>query len=329
MALTPPPAAPQRGDRATFAQRVDAFITWLINFVSELVGLVANLNSIAAGGAYALPYLFNSPAAAIGGAVGTASGGHLAFSNEATVLLIDTKNLQGVSVKAILNAISTSSSAVKGTLRIVKQSDPSTFAIYNITSYTEDAGGKYGYFAVSYVLENGLFAENDPVILHLQRTGDKGDTGAAAINPSAKFSDRKSSGVSGGTNVTGEQTRTLNTTDYNTAGVTLSGNQVTIQPGTYEIQGRAPAHAVGYHRASLYNVTDGTPALVGSSEYASPAGGVQSSSAFMGRIVLTTAKTFSVRHYTGQATTSTGLGNAVSVSGVNETYTELNITKVA
>jgi hypothetical protein len=50
MAQTPPPAidpapapAPQRGDRATFSDRVDAFVTWLITAVTQFYALGVNV----------------------------------------------------------------------------------------------------------------------------------------------------------------------------------------------------------------------------------------------------------------------------------------------
>lgn len=49
MATTPPPltpfggAAPQRGDKATFSSRVDAFVTWLIAVVTQFIALAANV----------------------------------------------------------------------------------------------------------------------------------------------------------------------------------------------------------------------------------------------------------------------------------------------
>jgi hypothetical protein len=50
MSATPPPGmtptptpAPQRGDRLTFSARVDAFITWMITFVTEVAALASNV----------------------------------------------------------------------------------------------------------------------------------------------------------------------------------------------------------------------------------------------------------------------------------------------
>lgn len=42
-AVTPPPAlTPQRGDRTTFSARMDAFITWFVAVIAQLVALVTN-----------------------------------------------------------------------------------------------------------------------------------------------------------------------------------------------------------------------------------------------------------------------------------------------
>lgn len=309
----------------TFKADVDAFFRGKIQtFVNEVNALQANLNSIAAGGAYAIPYLFSTDSSNIG------KGGYFTFPSPNTTanLYLDSFDARGASVSAALVAIMNSTSAIKAQIKVTALGDPSRFFVREITFYANN--GTYGSSSSNGVSGSASsLAEGEEVIVQIQRTGDKGDTGAAAINPAAKFSDRKSSGASGGTNVVGEQVRTLNTTDYNTLGATLSGNQVTLPAGTYDITGRAPAHNVGYHRATLYNVSDSAVVLIGSSEYSAPTASVQTSSEFSGRLVLASAKTFSVRHYTSQVTNTTGLGNAVSGSGLNETFTELNITKVA
>lgn len=41
--LTPTPPAPQRNDRGTFSDRYDAFILWIVNFVTQIAALAANV----------------------------------------------------------------------------------------------------------------------------------------------------------------------------------------------------------------------------------------------------------------------------------------------
>lgn len=334
MALTPPPAAPQRGDRATFAQRVDAFITWLINFVTELVTLVANLNSIAAGGAYALPYVWGSTGAS--GSVGGVNGGRIgtdssaAGQNVAVTLYVDNKDAKGSAVGSMLDSFAASSSTVKGIVRIVKVNDASVFLTMNVTAVA--ASGNYRYLTVANTGASSAspFANGEAVVLHFQRTGDKGDTGLMGIYPAAKFSDRKTASTSAGDSIAGTQTRTLNTAEYNTiAGASMSGNQITLPAGTYEVSGRVPGYAVNGHKAFFYNVSDGAPAIVGSSASSPNPSGTQTDSVFDGRITITATKVFSIRHYTETAALGSALGRAANGSGQHEVFAEITLTKIA
>lgn len=329
MEIAPIPPFPALSDRANGTYNGKAF-DWASHmantFVTEVNALAANLNSIAAGGAYALPYIFNSPAAAIGGAVGTTAGGHLAFSNEATVLLIDTKSLQGVSVKPILNSIATATSSFKGTLRIVKQNDPSTWAIYNITSYVEDAGGRYGYFAVSYVLENGLFAENDPVILHLQRTGDKGDTGPAYVPKIMLIRDQKGPGVNPQTIPANVWTaRDINTVSINQIpDAYVSGNKVRLPPGKFWIEAVVPVMQSGSFVARLFNVTSNGMHDMGTSGFAATGGSPSSTYSLISSFFESTVPhEFRIEHLVG----ITAPGGSAHPSEVNS-YTQIKITQV-
>jgi hypothetical protein len=184
--LTPPPAAPQRGDRTTFANRVDAFITWLINFVSELVALVSSLNSIAAGGVYAIPYTFGVDYGSTPGLTsGMAQGGILAMesskaSQSATAyIFLDIKSIDGRSVVAALDQFDDSTSLVRGQFRIEKAGDPSKWMLFNVIG--SNASGTY-HRAVPVALVDSSsaspFGAGDPLLLYFQRTGDKGDAGA-------------------------------------------------------------------------------------------------------------------------------------------------------
>lgn len=142
--------------------------------------------------------------------------------------------------------------------------------------------------------------------------------------------DEKAASAAGGSSAAADwtQTRTLNTVVTNTIpGASLSSNQVAVLPGTYDFEITVPASGSNAHQAALYNVTDSTYARVGTVEYA--AGGSQTSSIVKGRIVLTAAKTFSVRHYTTTATSSSGLGLGITNNGQSTVFTEALFRKVA
>lgn len=141
--------------------------------------------------------------------------------------------------------------------------------------------------------------------------------------------DEKAASAAGGSSAAADwtQTRVLNTVVTNTmAGASLSSNQITVLPGTYDFEITAPASGSNAHQAALYNVTDSTYARIGTVEYAGS--GAQTSSIVKGRIVLTAAKTFSVRHYTATATASSGLGLGVTNNGQPTVFTEVIFRKV-
>lgn len=149
----------------------------------------------------------------------------------------------------------------------------------------------------------------------------------------AYLSDQKASGTQGGSSVAGTQTRTLNTIVDSTGIVgSLSSNQFTLPAGTYKIDASCPAYYVARHRARIRNITDGTTALLGTSEYALSNGtgnndAPQTRSFISGEIVITSSKTFELQHYTQNSTATTGLG-AASSSGENEVYATVTITKI-
>ena len=126
------------------------------------------------------------------------------------------------------------------------------------------------------------------------------------------------------------QTRTLDTVVTNTiAGASLASNQITLPAGTYDIAASAPGHQCDEHRIAIYNVTDSTYILLGSSEQSRSTGSTDgtSTSRVNGRITLTGTKVLELRHYTTVALASSGLGVAVS-TGQAEVYGEVFITAV-
>ena len=136
----------------------------------------------------------------------------------------------------------------------------------------------------------------------------------------------QTAGTMGGTFTSGSwQTRKLNSIN-NLLGyfVTIGTNNFTLSPGVYFIRASAPAMQVNQHQAILYNVTDGTTALVGTSE-ASPTGApAQSRSLISGPIIIWDTKVFEVLHRCGTTQATWGLGNAANL-GQPEIYTKVEI----
>jgi len=141
--------------------------------------------------------------------------------------------------------------------------------------------------------------------------------------------DLKADTVSGGTFTLGAwRTRDLNTINTNITGVSLAANQFTLPAGTYKILGVAPAYAVDNHKALLYNVSDASNEILGSSTYGSNSDLVQASSIIEGVFTIANTKIFEIRHRCTTTRATNGFGLACSL-GVGEVYTQVEIIKIA
>lgn len=149
--------------------------------------------------------------------------------------------------------------------------------------------------------------------------------------------DQKSAGSDGGNGVSGMNIRTLNTTvDNSITGASRSGNQIILPSGTYDIHAIVPCSVNGKNQATtaqayLYNVTDSSTTIVGTSCRLSDGGdfheGVvqQGLSHVRGRFTITAQKTFEIRM--NMYGNNRGMGRSADC-GMTEVYTEVIITKV-
>lgn len=156
--------------------------------------------------------------------------------------------------------------------------------------------------------------------------------GVSVVNQAyIKLSDVKPSGTAGGTFTSGAwQTRILNTEDNDTGNhCSLASNQFTLAAGTYRILSIVPAYYVQSHKSKLYNITDSSDEIIGTSEITSITTGAQtqSSSSIVGEFTIASTKTFEVQHR-GQTTKATdGFGRS-SGFGVSEIYAVVELWKV-
>ena len=122
---------------------------------------------------------------------------------------------------------------------------------------------------------------------------------------------------------------TIDTVDTDPDGiVSIASNQFTLQGGTYRIAARVPAYGVTRHKARLRNITDGSDALLGTSEYNQYSSNVSTSSLIVGQITIASAKTFEIQHRVEITNATNGGGNG-SNFGDSEVYTVVEIWKVA
>lgn len=141
--------------------------------------------------------------------------------------------------------------------------------------------------------------------------------------------DQKASGTDGGTFTSGAwRTRTLNTEVTNEiTSASLASDQITLPAGTYFISAFAPAGTVLNHKAKLYNVTDASDTLLGTTEYSTNSASIITKSTINGRFTIADTKVFEVQHRCNTSKASTGLGFASNFS-VIEIYTDVMIWKV-
>lgn len=186
MAYPPPPTTPpvpQRGDRATFSSRVDAFLTWIASIIPWLQGFVADtkasLSTLAAGGANSFSYVFDSATADTDPGPGKLRIGS-ATQNTATVIRIDDLTADNVSIASFLAGLISGNSSIKGALRIQKVNDPSAWILYDITA---SAGTGYKNLTVIPRASTGAtpFSNGDQLSLFFDRNGDSGVPGVLEL----------------------------------------------------------------------------------------------------------------------------------------------------
>ncbi len=146
--------------------------------------------------------------------------------------------------------------------------------------------------------------------------------------------DEKLPGTPGGTPSVGANIRDLNVELTNEiTGAVLSSNQISLDAGTYEVLGIAPAFRGDEHRVYLYNITDASIEVVGVNNYSRDVGsGVddrhQTKSVVRGRFTIGSTKVFELRHeITATSGGASGLGNAVG-DGLIEIFAEVFIWEI-
>jgi uncharacterized protein YjbI with pentapeptide repeats len=138
----------------------------------------------------------------------------------------------------------------------------------------------------------------------------------------------KTTGSNGGT-FTGSTwlTRTLNeftgSNVYNQY-ISLDGaNGIVLTAGKYNIQASAPAFGVGSHQIRLYNITNNSLVVHGTSEYSSNS---QTRSFVSTPLFLNSTCTLQLQHYATSTVQNNGLGNAMGIG--QEIYGTVNIQLV-
>lgn len=179
-ALTDPNTLPhQLQEQLVFDDNMARMIADLPLRAQQENALAANLNAIAAGGAYAIPYVLDTTTTADG----DPGNGKMRLNSYATqwassYLYVDALDAAGTNVIDVLNTMDDSLSAVKGTIKLVKAGDASRWAVFNVIGMTSPAGYRGISVTPVQASHTNPFANGDMVLLQFQRTGDRGLQGA-------------------------------------------------------------------------------------------------------------------------------------------------------
>lgn len=185
MPFTTPPPAPQRGDRATFSSRTDAFLLWLVGLIPQLQEYLASLTTLAAGGANTFSYTFDTATADADPGTGKLRLGSTSQSS-AVAMRIDDTAASGGSVAAFLTALAAVTSNTKASVRLQRVNDPSVWALYDVTAITAGTGYRNLTIIPRGSSSASPFVSGDTLIVHFSRTGDKGDSGGTPTTQQIK-----------------------------------------------------------------------------------------------------------------------------------------------
>lgn len=176
MAISSPPPAPQRGDRATFSQRVDAFLMWLVGLPAQLNSFLSSITTLAAGGANSFSYTFDSATTDADPGTGKLRLGS-ATQNGAVAMRIDTTAGNGGDIAAFLTSFAAGTSNVKGSVRLQKVNDVTAYLLFDVTAVATPTGYRNLTLVPRASSAASPFVNNDTLMVFFDKNGDKGDGG--------------------------------------------------------------------------------------------------------------------------------------------------------
>jgi hypothetical protein len=291
--------------------------------------LVANLNAIAAGGAYAIPYTFTNGFNDNGLCFNMTTPGTQTSVYEVVVGLFDVSN-KGVS--ALLDSMyAGATGTIKGMFRIVKVGDMSKFMVLSTTGVVGNSNARS--LVVQHIASSGgsPFTVGDMVVLQFTPAGPAGNTGPAGslLVPRLQIREEYANGVAGPMyNTGGWYTRLFNSTAVNTIpNASVASSSATLDPGTYDVDAWAVVFGADVrHRIALKNTSSGAFITFGSSEWIGPNQYASvGKSVLKDRIKVDVRSNFQLQHFVSGSCSS---GAAVSASAV-ERYSEIIFEKVA
>jgi hypothetical protein len=142
--------------------------------------------------------------------------------------------------------------------------------------------------------------------------------------------DQKTSGTNGGSFTSGAwRVRDLNTQVSNSiTGASLSGNQITLPPGTYSVDAFATATDVLRHRIRLQNISGSTVSVYGPSITASIASSNCTPAILKAAFTLASTTVLELQHRC-ETTNASAEGRGYATNWATEIYASVQIVKLA
>lgn len=239
------PSPPSRSDSASaFVTKADAWVAALPTLVTQVNQTAAQMNEVAAGGAYAIPFIFDSTSTADSDP-GTGKIRFNQFSNQSTTtaLYVDLTSSAGSDVSLLLNAMGSSTSAIKGAIRLVKLGDQTRWMVLNVTAVATPTGYRGVTVSVVQASHTNPFVDGDGLVMYFQRSGDVGPAGSQQWRVAPA--------------ITTSATLGLDTANYDLALVTALAETATFSaPTGTPVEGRRIQYRVkdnGTARTLLFN----------------------------------------------------------------------------
>ena len=141
--------------------------------ISETNAASSAATAVAAGANTLLSYTFSTTTSMADPGTGILRFNNATISSVTAIAIDDQSAASGnPDLSAYIATWDDSTSNTKGTLRISKGDDPSVFAIFNITSLTDNSG--WTQLAVGYVTGSGSLIDTDSLYLQFNPAGDAG-----------------------------------------------------------------------------------------------------------------------------------------------------------
>lgn len=143
--------------------------------------------------------------------------------------------------------------------------------------------------------------------------------------------EERASGVAGGTSISGENVRPLNTVIANTiTGASMASGVVSLPPGAYKFEASAVTYSSAgiLSRLTLYSHTDSSDAMTGLASNSAVSMQDMRANTVSGQLIISAAKSFKLNHYMSDGTPGFGLGRPLT-TGQSEIYADLKIWRVA